>query len=335
MHRARHCAGEPSAIRPRLVVALVVATAGLATAVWLPSRFDNAQATERDRARTGDRDSAERFTFVDDFDGRSGDSVDRDRWTFAEGSSDDGQQVFTDRTRNARLDGDGNLVITARRDDAGEITSARLLTKAAFADDRGRVEARIKVADNQGIRSAFQLLGADDLDVMDNLGSRSKVVRAAFGELDGTKTARRSFAEDFHTFAVSWTPERIVWSVDGDAFLRSDRTLGEPFTPALSLTVGSDRAGAPDDSTRFPQRMVVDFVRVDADEAAAEQPPTAEPTTPPTAEPPAAEPWKPFRILKAGDRVTFDKLTYEVKETHTSLPGWEPPALPNLFKPLI
>jgi beta-glucanase (GH16 family) len=347
MHRARHSAtvARSFAIRPRLVVAAVVASAGLVTAVWLPARFDNAAATERDRDRWR---GEERFTFTDDFSGDRGDPVDRDRWALAEGGSDDGRQVFTGGTDNARLDGDGHLVITARRDD-DDVTSARLLTRQTFADDRGRVEARIKVADHQGIRSVFQLLGADDLTVMDNLGSRSRVIRGAFGDRDGSTEADRSFAEDFHTFAVAWEPGRIVWTVDGDVFLRSDRAFDEAFTPALSLTVGGERAGAPDDSTRFPQRMVVDFVRVDADEAArdeepppAEEPttppttePTTPPTTPPTSEPPAAEPWKPFAIYHAGDRVTFDGIAYEVKATHTSLPGWEPPALANLFKPLL
>jgi hypothetical protein len=312
-------------MRPRLVVALAVGSVGLTAAVWLPTRFDNAEATERrgDRDRSGQR--TERFTFTDDFGGRRGEAADPDRWTFAEGD------------RNARLDGEGNLVLTARRAGA----QARLVTRTAFADDRGRVEARIKVADDQGIRSALELLGVDqdtdDLAVMDNVGSRSKVIRGAFGDRTGTTEARRSFAADFHTFAVDWAPGRIAWSVDGDDFLRSDRTFDAAFTPELSLTVGSERAGAPDDSTRFPQRMVIDFVRVAA--AAAPPPATTAPTTPPTTTPPtsaapAAQPWAPFRIFRAGDRVTFHRVTYQVKETHTALPGWEPSALPTLFQPI-
>ena len=348
MHRARHATAVSRALRPRIVAAAVVASAGLVTAVWLPTRFDNAEATEQgDRFGGGEQREADRFTFADDFGGRRGEPVDPERWTPAEGSSDDGDQVFTDSTRNARLDGEGNLVITARRDENGDITSARLLTRATFADDRGRVEARIKMADNQGVESVFQLLGADDLTVAENIGSESKVIRGRFGDRDGRTEANRSFAEDFHTFAVDWAPGRIVWSVDGDEFLRSDRSFDDPFTPALSVTVGGDRAGAPDDSTRFPQRMLVDFVRVTADEAAGEPPattppttppttePTPPPTTPPTTQPPAAEPWKPFKIYRKGDLVTFDGIRYEVKETHTSLPGWEPPALTTLFKPLI
>jgi hypothetical protein len=66
------------------------------------------------------------------------------------------------------------------------------------------------------------------------------------------------------------------------------------------------------------------------------EPPTSAPeTTPPTSAPPSAKAWAPFTNYVAGQLVTFDGVEYEVKETHTSLPGWEPPALPNLFKPVV
>ena len=368
MHRARHSAAT-RVIRTRPVVALTVAAAGLATAIWLPSRFDDAEATERDRGPASapertERDG-ERVVFEDRFAGRRGRPADPAKWTTDSGPRDGELQVFTDR--NARLDGDGNLVVTARRQRSGEITSARLLTRENFGGPAGRVEARIKVADDRGVRSAFQLLGAEDVDVMENRGDESKVVRGAFGDRDGSVTARRSFADDFHTFAVEWAPGQIIWSVDGDEFFRTDRTLGEPFTPSVSVTVGGDGADRPDNSTRFPQRMIVDLVRVSVRDAAgpdeppattppseppATEPPTAAPTTPPatppttppTSEPappattappaPAAKAWKPFTLYRAGDRVTFDGLTYEVKEAHTPLPAWEPPAVPNLFTPL-
>ena len=70
-------------------------------------------------------------------------------------------------------------------------------------------------------------------------------------------------------------------------------------------------------------------------------PPTTEPTTapppttePPTTEPPApkVEPWAEFTNYEAGDLVKFKGDTYEVLAAHTSLPGWEPTALPALFK---
>jgi hypothetical protein len=34
--------------------------------------------------------------------------------------------------------------------------------------------------------------------------------------------------------------------------------------------------------------------------------------------------WKAFRDYKVGESVTFDGVRYTVRQSHTSLPGWEP-----------
>jgi len=61
---------------------------------------------------------------------------------------------------------------------------------------------------------------------------------------------------------------------------------------------------------------------------------TAPPTEPPTSTAPAATAWAPFTDYLAGQLVTFQGVEYQVQETHTSLPGWEPPKLPELFQVL-
>jgi type II secretory pathway pseudopilin PulG len=63
-------------------------------------------------------------------------------------------------------------------------------------------------------------------------------------------------------------------------------------------------------------------------------PTTTPPTTAPTSEAPKATEWAPFTDYVAGQLVTFKGVEYQVQETHTSLPGWEPTALPALFKPV-
>jgi hypothetical protein len=161
---------------------------------------------------------------------------------------------------------------------------------------------------------------------------------------------------------VDWQPGLTVWSVDGKEFFRTERSTAfdEPFALSLNLAVGGDRAGRPRLRDRFPQRMIVDFVKVSTTEDEGETPPattppttppttepttppTTEPTTPPTTAPPTTEPptappaaaeWAPFTLYEAGQRVTFKGVTYEVLAEHTSLPEWEPPAVPTLFKPL-
>jgi len=79
-----------------------------------------------------------------------------------------------------------------------------------------------------------------------------------------------AFADDFHTFAVDWSPNRIVWSVDGTAYqTRTPADLGgdqwvfdKPFFLILNLAVGGYWPGDPDGSTPFPNTLVVDYVRV-------------------------------------------------------------------------
>jgi hypothetical protein len=65
------------------------------------------------------------------------------------------RQIYTDGAANAALDGAGHLVITARREVDGTITSARLTTRNCFATRYGRVEARIRVPANRGTWPAF------------------------------------------------------------------------------------------------------------------------------------------------------------------------------------
>jgi len=76
------------------------------------------------------------------------------------------------------------------------------------------------------------------------------------------------FADDFHVFEIEWDEHRIVWKVDGIQFASSDIAKGDvaefhkPFYILLNVAVGGSWAGRPDATTRFPQCMYVDWVRV-------------------------------------------------------------------------
>jgi chitin-binding protein len=61
-------------------------------------------------------------------------------------------------------------------------------------------------------------------------------------------------------------------------------------------------------------------------------PTTPTPTPSPTAQPPG-EPsaWQPHTAYLAGDRVSYGGHVYRCRQSHTSLPGWEPPAVPALW----
>ncbi|WP_311315009.1 RICIN domain-containing protein [Streptomyces naphthomycinicus] len=244
-------------------------------------------------------------TFSDTFDGPAGSAVDGAKWTLETGDNANNheRQYYTPGTENAALDGQGHLVITARKENpAGyqcwygscEYTSARLNTAGKFTARYGHVEARMKIPRGQGMWPAFWMLGtpvnwpdSGEIDVMENVGFEPSAVH---GTIHGpgysgsggigagyTLPNGQAFADAFHTFAVDWAPDSITWSVDGNVYQRrTPADLGgktwvfnKPFFLILNLAVGGYWPGDPDGSTQFPQQLLVDSVSVTTSGSAA------------------------------------------------------------------
>lgn len=246
--------------------------------------------------------SAATQTWADEFNGSAGSAPDSSKWTLETGGSGNGNnelQYYTNSTQNASLDGNGNLVITARKNtDPGlqcwygtcQYTSARLNTARTFTQAYGRYEARIKIPRGQGIWPAFWMLGdnlgsagwpnSGEIDIMENVGKEPNTVHGTIhgpGYSGGAGIGAsyslpggKAFADDFHTFAVDWSPNALVWSVDGQTYqtrtpsdLNGNRwVFDHPFFIILNLAAGGNWPGSPDGSTSFPQTMTVDYVRV-------------------------------------------------------------------------
>lgn len=240
------------------------------------------------------------LVWSDEFNGAAGSAVDQSKWRFDIGGSGWGnneQQYYTDSTRNAAMDGAGNLVITARRENPAnyqchygtcQYTSARLLTAATFTRAYGRFEARMKLPRGQGIWPAFWMLGdnigqvgwpnSGEIDIMENIGREPSTVHGTIhgpgysgsGGIGAPYSIGGAFADAFHTFAVDWSPNLIIWYVDGVEYQRrTPADLGgnrwvfdHPFFMIMNVAVGGNWPGYPDGTTTFPQTMSVDYVRV-------------------------------------------------------------------------
>jgi beta-glucanase (GH16 family) len=119
-----------------------------------------------------------------------------------------------------------------------------------------------------------------EIDIMENIGREPATVHGTIhgpgysggeGIGAGYDLAEGEFSDDFHTFAIEWTPDKIVWLVDGEPYssLTSDDipagsewVYNQPFFIILNLAVGGNWPGAPDETTTFPQTLMVDYVRV-------------------------------------------------------------------------
>jgi beta-glucanase (GH16 family) len=77
------------------------------------------------------------------------------------------------------------------------------------------------------------------------------------------------FDTEYHLFAVEWDEEKIDFFVDDYLYQRIERddVSGEwvydnPFFIILNVAVGGNYVGFPTEQTPFPQKMIIDYVRV-------------------------------------------------------------------------
>ncbi len=239
------------------------------------------------------------LTWADEFNAAANTPINSARWTHDVGGGGWGNNQLeydTNSTRNVAHDGAGNLVITARRENAGlncwygpcQYTSARIKTQGKFTQRYGRFEARIKIPRGQGIWPAFWMLGdnmptvgwpnAGEIDILENIGREPTRVHGSLhgpgysggNPLTGSYAPGYTFADAFHTFAVDWGPTSVTWLVDGVAYQTktSSQTNGNPwvfdhpFFLILNVAVGGNWPGSPDASSPYPQTMLIDYVRV-------------------------------------------------------------------------
>ena|SRR6478736_3369611 len=235
-----------------------------------------------------------KLVWSDEFNGAKGSAVDSTKWTFDVGGTgwgNDELEYYTDTTNNAAMDGAGNLVITAKQEKMSgkNYTSARLKTQGIKTFTYGRVEARMKISEGQGLWPAFWMLGDDiasnpwpacgEIDIMENIGKEPNIIHATIhgpGYSAGSGPTKQyslpdTVASAFHVFAIEWEANAIRWYVDDTLYstktpsdIPSSATwvYAHPFFIIMNLAVGGGWPGNPDGTATFPQELKVDYVRV-------------------------------------------------------------------------
>jgi len=214
-------------------------------------------------------------------------------WNFEEGNGTDGwgnRELQYYRKENTRVH-NGYLTITAKKEsfDGRAYTSSRLTTEAKKDFLYGRIEMRAKLPKGQGIWPAFWALGANirttpwpfsgEIDIMEMVGGGPGKDNTTHGTVHyedgghkyiGGSTALQSgdFYDKFHVFSIVWTATSIKWYLDNVEFYTFDTTgtnkdeFRRPYFLLLNLAVGGNWPGSPSTSTVFPQKYIVDYVRV-------------------------------------------------------------------------
>lgn len=235
------------------------------------------------------------LTWSDEFNGEEGTLPDSLKWAFDIGRGEGGWgnqefQYYTDRPENVSMDGEGNLVITARNEPFGgaAFSSARIKTQGLFAQTYGRFEARMKTPYGPGIWPAFWMLGSNietvnwpqcgEIDIMELRGQEPHIVHGTIhgpgysggnAITKGNALINNRFDKDFHIFAIEWDEDKIDFFVDDYLYQRIEKSdvngewvYDQPFFLLLNVAVGGTYVGFPTVDTPFPQTMIIDYVRV-------------------------------------------------------------------------
>ena len=184
---------------------------------------------------------------------------------------------------------DGTLKIRAIKD-GNRVYSARVNTRKNWT--YGYFEARLKLPKGKGTWPAFWMMPSvwsgwpegGEIDIMEHVGcvptevSSSIHCKSYYHAIGTQKTAARKVAgvmDEFHTYALEWTPDYIKTYVDGKQLFyynpddysqgRNANTwpFNKPFELKLNLAWGGDWGGMYGvDETCLPATYEIDYVRV-------------------------------------------------------------------------
>ena len=184
---------------------------------------------------------------------------------------------------------DGSLKIRAIKD-GDRVYSARVNTVEGWT--YGYFEARLKLPRGKGTWPAFWMMptvwsgwpDGGEIDIMEHVGcvptevSSSIHCKEYYHAIGTQKTAAKKIAtvmDEYHIYALEWTPEYIKTYVDGVQLFyynpddysagRNDRTwpFNKPFQLKLNLAWGGDWGGMYGvDESCLPATYEIDYVRV-------------------------------------------------------------------------
>jgi beta-glucanase (GH16 family) len=244
---------------------------GVATCACLIMGAANAKRT----SPTDPRKPGWVLTFQDEFNGRA---LDTSKWSdhYYHGRThgDELQYYAPDgyEVRNGIL----RLKGEKRQMEGHQYTSGMIEGSGKFAQRYGYFEIRAKFPAGKGYWPAFWLLPATrkwppEIDVLEILGHEPNKVymsthwRDAQGrhQFKTDSWVGPDFSKGFHTFAIEWKPDEIIWYVDGVERNRSTQGVPqEPMYMVANLAIGGGWPGSPDATTPFPGYMDIDYIRV-------------------------------------------------------------------------
>ncbi|MFZ4683115.1 MAG: glycoside hydrolase family 16 protein [Terrimicrobiaceae bacterium] len=232
-----------------------------------------------------------KLTWSDEF---NGPKIDTAAWNWAPAQNRNSEiGYFTDRPENSGIE-DGKLVITSLKENyknLAEYTSAELTTKGKVGFLYGKLEISAKLPGGKGAWPAFWLLGESggwpacgEIDIMEMIGGKNdgatKGENVTNGSLHWSDANNRhrsygehynlpegKFTESYHKIGILWSKNKIRWYIDDHIFREADISPAEmsefhqKMYVLLNTSIGGGWPGNPDETTVFPMKYCIDYVR--------------------------------------------------------------------------
>jgi beta-glucanase (GH16 family) len=232
------------------------------------------------------------LVWKDEFTGKT---LDPAHWTYETGGGGWGNnelEYYTGNPNNIYLS-EGNLVIEAREETRGtyNYTSARIKTQGKKTFTFGRVDIRARLPKGKGLWPALWMLGSNitqpgygwpacgEIDIMELVGHTPATVHATvhwgisggahYYTGDSYSVSQGDFSSAFHVFSFIWEEDKMTFLADDHVYytatkaeIGSNYPFNLPFFFIFNVAVGGNWPGPPDATTVFPQRMIVDYIRV-------------------------------------------------------------------------
>ena len=217
------------------------------------------------------------MTFNDEF---NGDAVDWDIWNSSDYKSS--SNVLSTRGPDNAEVHDGALYMMTKKEKKGtgdrEWTTCHLAVDYdIFRQKYGYWEARYKFCDSSGINNAFWLITGSgtimdykqhfEIDI--NEGHYPNEITCSYhykstGEAltqNGRHRAEYNLAQDYHTYALEWNPDELIYYYDGKEIVRVvNENAHVALVPLLTSAVSSWGGSITDAAHGTAQ--IVDYVRV-------------------------------------------------------------------------
>jgi beta-glucanase (GH16 family) len=224
--------------------------------------------------------------------------IDNSKWEHevnADGGGNNELQYYTARPENSFIE-NGNLNIVAQQEEYTSDGKTRYYTSARMRTaNRGdwlyvKVDVKAKIPYGQGLWPAIWMLPTDweyggwpasgEIDIMEHVGFdqgriHGSIHTQAYNHRIGTQKSGTKMIPDanaqYHIYSIEWSQEKIDFLIDGEKYFSFTNDgqnnpetwpFDKRFHLLLNVAVGGDWPGNPTTDTKFPKKMIIDYVRV-------------------------------------------------------------------------